>query len=53
MLLKIIHGRFMIMLILIGVDYLINVKSYVEKRKADIKDYVAKTKPTKNTLVIF
>lgn len=43
----------MTMLILIGVDYLINVKSYVEKRKTDIKDYIAKTKPTKNTLVIF
>ena len=32
---------------------MIDVKSYVEKRKADIKDYIAKTNPKKNTLVVF
>lgn len=32
---------------------MIDVKSYVEKRKADIKDYITKTNPEKNTLVVF
>lgn len=32
---------------------MIDIKSYVEKRKADIKDYITKTNPKKNTLVVF
>lgn len=32
---------------------MIDVKSYVENRKADIKDYITKTNPKKNTLVVF
>lgn len=51
--LKITHVQSMITIVLNGVDSLIDVKSYVAKRKEDIKEYLKEKNPKRDTLVVF